>query len=205
MLELQIQNDCQAFNQLNPNKDISNIFTPKKNVKKNYTKKSNMVRFGTIYISSSKKFCFLDKYKENYLIGIKPNFVYNIYDAEKNWKEKITGKELMKKYNLVGFHYLTVEQQRFKNMQKANPFFLQFKNVKESMEWHRKQATEQRKQLNDLLINRKKNTDTKVSDNNIITVNNSDYKQKKYQSIEDKKRTVDINQLLTDLDGSMFN
>lgn len=204
MQELLIQNDYQAFNQLNPTKDISNIFTPKKNVKKNYTEKSNMVRFGTIYISSSKKFCHLDKNKDNYLIGIKPYFTYNVYDAEKNWKEKITGKDLMKKYDLVGFHYLTVGQQRFKNMQKANPFFLQFKNVKESMEWHRKQAAEQREQLNALLMNRKK-IDTKVSDNNIITVNNSDYENKKYQSTEDKKRQVDINKLLTDLDDPIFN
>lgn len=30
MQELLIQNDYQAFNQLNQNKDISNIFTPKK-------------------------------------------------------------------------------------------------------------------------------------------------------------------------------
>lgn len=205
MQELLIQNATQAFNQLNPNKDISNIFTPKKNVKKNYTEKSNMVRFGTIYISSSKKFCHLDKNKENYLIGIKPHYTYNVYDAEKNWKEKIMGKELMKKYNLVGFHYLTVEQQRFKNMQKANPFFLQFKNVKESMEWHRQQAKEQREQLNALLMNRKKNTDTKVSENDVISKFNSDYENKKYQSTEDKKRTVDINHLLNDLDGPMFN
>lgn len=199
----QLQNNYQAFNQLNPNKDISNIFTPKKNVKKNYTEKSNMVRFGTIYISSSKKFCHLDKNKENYLIGIKPYYTYNVYDAEKNWKEKITGKKLMKKYDLVGFHYLTVEQQRFKNMQKANPFFLQFKNVKESMEWHRQQAKEQREQLNALLMNRKK-TDTKVSENDVINKFNSDYEQKKYQPT-DKKRQVDINQLLTDLDEPMFS
>lgn len=203
MQELLIQNEHQAFNQLNPTKDISNIFTPKKNVNKKFTEKSNMVRFGTIYISSSKKFCHLDKNKENYLIGIKPHYTYNVYDAEKNWKEKITGKELMKKYNLVGFHFLTVEQQRFKNMQKANPFFLQFKNVKESMEWHRQQAKEQREQLNALLMNRKK-TDTKVSENDVINKFNSDYEQKKYQPT-DKKRTIDINQLLIDLDDPMFN
>ncbi|QIA71975.1 hypothetical protein GL981_11800 (plasmid) [Spiroplasma citri] len=75
-------------------------------------------------------------------------------------RKKIEKKKLRErvneKYNLVGFHYLTVEQQRFKNMQKANPFFLQFKNVKESMEWHRQQAKEQREQLNALLMNRKK-------------------------------------------------
>lgn len=200
----QLQNDYQAFNQLNPKKDISNIFTPKKNVNKKFTEKSNMVRFGTIYVSSSKKFCHLDKNKENYLIGFKPNFVYNVYDAEKNWKEKITGKELMKKYDLVGFHYLTVEQQRFKNMQKANPFFLQFKNVKESMEWHRQQAAEQREQLKALLMNRKKNTDTKVSENDVINKFNSDYEQKKYQPT-DNKRTVDINNLLTELDNPIFS
>jgi hypothetical protein len=204
MQELLVQNDYQAFNQLNPKKDISNIFTPKKNVNKKFTEKSNMVRFGMIYISSSKKFCHLDKNKENYLIGIKPNFVYNVYDAEKNWKELITGKELMKKYNLVGFHYLTVEQQRFKNMQKANPFFLQFKNVQESMEWHRQQAKEQREQLNALLMNRKKNIDPKGSENDVISKFNSDYEQKKYQPT-DNKRTVDINQLLTDLDDPMFS
>ncbi|WP_415746155.1 hypothetical protein [Spiroplasma sp. Moj] len=110
----------------------------------------------------------------------------------------------MKKYNLVGFHYLTVEQQRFKNMQKTNPFFLQFKNVKESMEWHRQQAKEQREQLNALLLNRKK-TDTKVSENDVTSKFNCDYENKKYQSTEDKKRQVDINQLLTDLDDPMFN
>lgn len=203
MQELLIQNDYQAFNQLNPNKDISNIFTPKKNVNKKFTEKSNMVRFGTIYVSSSKKFCHLDKNKENYLIGIKPYYTYNVYDAEKNWKEKITGKKLMKKYDLVGFHYLTVEQQRFKNMQKANPFFLQFKNVKESMEWHRQQAKEQREQLNALLMNRKK-TDTKASENDVINKFNSDYEQKKYQPT-DNKRTVDINNLLTELDNPIFS
>lgn len=200
----QIQNDYQAFNQLNPTKDISNIFINKKNVKKNYTEKSNMVRFGTIYISSSKKFCHLDKNKENYLIGVKPNYTYNVYDAKKNWKELITGKELIKKYNLVGFHYLNVEQQRFKNMQKANPFFLQFKNVKESMEWHQKQAEEQRKQLKNLLMKRKKNKETEVYENDVINKFNDGYEQKKYQSTY-KKRTVDISQLLTDLNDPMFN
>lgn len=39
MQELLIQNDYQAFNQLNPTKDISNIFTPKKMWKKLYGKK----------------------------------------------------------------------------------------------------------------------------------------------------------------------
>lgn len=205
MQELLIKNDYQAFNQLNPTKDISNIFTPKKNVKKNYTEKSNIICFGTIYISSSKKFCHLDKNKENYLIGIKPYYTYNVYDAEKNWKEKITGKKLIKKYNLVGFHFLTVEQQRFKNMQKVNPFFLQFKNVKESMEWHRKQAVEQREQLNALLMSRKQKTDTILSESDVISNFNYDYENKKYQLTENKKRQVDIEQLLIQLTDPMFN
>ncbi|QIA71981.1 hypothetical protein GL981_11830 (plasmid) [Spiroplasma citri] len=50
-----------------------------------------------------------------------------------------------------------------------------------------------------------KNTDTKVSENDVISKFNSDYENKKYQSTEDKKRTVDINHLLNDLDGPMFN
>jgi hypothetical protein len=80
----QINNQYQAFNQLNPTKDISNIFTPKKNVNKKFTKNSYLVRFGTCYVSIPNDFAFLDKNKENYLIGIKPYYTYNVYDAQKN-------------------------------------------------------------------------------------------------------------------------
>lgn len=201
----QINNQQKTFNQLNPSKDISNYFVPKKNVNKKFTNDSYQIRIFEKYISIPKKFCFLDKNKQNFLIGIKSNYVYNVYDAEKNWREKLTGHELIKKYNLKGFHFLTVEKQRFANMQKANPFLMQFKNAQESMEWHRKQKEQEQKQLKAFLSSRKKNTDTEVSENDIVNKFNSDYEQKKYQSTEHKKRSIDINQLLIELDDPIFN
>ncbi|WP_215825448.1 hypothetical protein [Spiroplasma endosymbiont of 'Nebria riversi'] len=43
MQELLLQNEAQAFNKLNPNKDISNIFTPKKSVNKKFTEDSHIL------------------------------------------------------------------------------------------------------------------------------------------------------------------
>lgn len=196
-----LQNKSQAFNQLNPLKDISNFFIPKKSVNKKFTVDSVQVRVFEYYISVPKKFCHLDKNKQNYLIGIIPTYIYNCYDAQKNWREKITGRELIKKYNLKGFHFLTVEAQRFKNMQQANPFLRQFKNSQESMEWHRKQVVKEKEQLKAFLSSRKKNTDPEVSDNDITTINNN-YVAKPYQPANDKKRQLDIKKVFDKLYNS---
>ncbi|WP_375315287.1 hypothetical protein [Spiroplasma endosymbiont of Tipula paludosa] len=186
-----LQNKSEAFNQLNSLKDISNFFTPKKCVNKKFTEDSFQVRVFEYYISVPKKFCHLDKNKQNYLIGIIPNYVYNCYDTQKNWREKISGRELIKKYNLKGFHFLTVENQRFKNMQKTNPFLIQFKNAQESMEWHREQVAKEQEQLKTFLLSRKKNTDTGVSEDEIANVNNN-HVTTPYQSPKHQERQQEL-------------
>lgn len=198
-----LQNKSPAFNQLNPLKDISNFFTPKKCVNKKFTEDSVQVRVFEYYISIPKKFCHLDKNKQNYLIGIIPHYIYNCYDAEKNWREKITGRELIKKYNLKDFHFLTVETQRFKNMQQANPFLRQFKNAQESMEWHRKQKAKEQAQLKAFLSSRKKNTDTEAKENDITSMN-SNHVATPYQSPEqeERQRELDIKKVFDELYNS---
>jgi hypothetical protein len=198
-----LQNKSETFNQLNPLKDISNFFTPKKCVNKKFTTASFQVRIFEYYISAPKKFCHLDKNKQNYLIGIIPNYIYNCYDANKNWREKLTGYELIKKYNLKSFHFLTVENQRFKNMQQANPFLRQFKNTQESMEWHRKQVAKEQEQLKAFLSSRKKNTDTKASENDITSMNSNNVATP-YQSSEqeERQREIDIKKVFDELYNS---
>jgi hypothetical protein len=195
-----LSNEAQAFNQLNPLKDISNFFTPKKSVNKKFTTASVQVRIFEYYISVPKKFCHLDKNKQNYLIGIIPHYVYNCYDANKNWREKLTGYELIKKYNLKSFHFLTVENQRFKNMQQANPFLMQFKNAEESMKWHREQVAKEKAQLKMFLSSRKKNCATKELENEIADVN-SNHVATPYQAPEpeERHREIDIKKIFDEL------
>lgn len=198
----QNNNQIKIFNQLNITKDISNFFIPKKNINKKFTDDSYQIRIFEKYISIPKKFCFLDKNKKNYLIGIKPNYIYNCYDAEKNWKEKITGINLIKKCNLKGLHFLTVENQRFKNMQQSNPFLMQFKNAQESMEWHRKQVAKEKEQFLNYLLSLKKNKDTKVSEKDLANHNNI---SNQYQTNNYKQRQLDIKKITEESDKPIFS
>ena len=102
---------------------------------------------------------------------------------KKNWKEKISGNDLIKKYNLKGLHFLTVENQRFKNMQQSNPFLMQFKNAQESMEWHRKQVAKEKEQFKNYLLSLQKNKNRKVSKNDLTNDNNisNSYQSPNYQ------------------------
>ncbi|WP_215825429.1 hypothetical protein [Spiroplasma endosymbiont of 'Nebria riversi'] len=93
-----------------------------------------------------------------------------------------------------------MENQRFKNMQQANPFLMQFKSAQESMEWHRKQKAKEQEQLKTFLSSRKKNSDTEVSDNDVTTINNN-YVATLYQSSKYKKwqRELDIKKIFDEL------
>lgn len=198
----QNNNQVKTFNQLNIAKDISNFFIPKNNINKKFTDDSYQIRIFEKYISIPKKFCFLDKNKKNYLIGIKPNYIYNCYDAQKNWKEKISGNDLIKKYNLKGLHFLTVENQRFKNMQQSNPFLMQFKNAQESMEWHKKQVAKEKEQFKNYLLSLQKNKDNKVSENDLVNSNNI---SNSYQTTNYQQRQLDIKKITEELDKPIFS
>ncbi len=89
-----------------------------------------------------------------------------------------------------GLHFLTVENQRFKNMQQSNPFLMQFKNAQESMEWHRKQIAKEKQRFKDYLLSLQKNKDTKVSENNLTNINNNI--SNSYQSTNYQQRQLDI-------------